>query len=172
MDKPTLPSDDFMDELAELALGSRLKRLSDRLATDAGAIYKAFDIPIQPRWFTLLALLHHHGPTTVVAAAQRLGLSQPAVSQFSQQIQSAGLLQITTTEADGRRRLLALTAKGQEQVKAMLPVWQAVQTAAVAISEEAQNNLYQAIQKAEQAIERQSLLQRTLDIYHEQHQSD
>ncbi|MCB1633894.1 MAG: MarR family transcriptional regulator, partial [Xanthomonadales bacterium] len=88
-------SGDFLDELGELALGSRLKRLADRIMADAAAIYRHLGHDMQPRWFTLLALLYRHGQCNVVEAAERLGLSQPAISQFSQQLVQRGLISST-----------------------------------------------------------------------------
>ena len=158
---------DFLDELEELALGTRLKRLSERMLTDAGKVYKAFNIEVQPKWFSLLALIDKRQKINVVEASQLLGLSQPAISQFCRQLEKEGLIVSIICENDSRRRVLTLTDVGQQQVAKMKPMWSAVTQAAQELSRELDNDIYQAIRKCEQALTRKSLLDRTLDIYHE-----
>ena len=51
----------FLNELAELALGSRLKRLSERMLASASDVYQEFGVDINPKWFTLMALLDAKG---------------------------------------------------------------------------------------------------------------
>jgi len=152
---------DFLDELGELALGSRLKRLSDRLLTEASSIYQSFGHQVQPRWFTLLALLYRREQVAVVEAADLLGISQPAVSQFSRDLEERGLLRVVFDERDGRKRFLQLTDSGRNQVDALQPMWRAVEQAAKELCEEAGSDFYPAVQKFEQALKRKSLLART-----------
>ena len=101
---------DFLDELAELALGSRLKRLSEKMLADAANIYQDFALDVQPKWFTLLALLQHKKKVCVVEAAQSLGLSQPAISQFGKQLADKNLVSFVRCNKDSRRKILTLTA--------------------------------------------------------------
>ena len=159
---------DFLDELEELALGTRLKRLSERMLADASKVYKAFNIEMQPKWFSLLALIDKRQKINVVEASQLLGLSQPAISQFCRQLEKEGLITSLVCENDSRRRVLTLTEVGQQQVNKMKPMWLAVSQAAKELSRELDNDIYQSIRKCEQAMARKSLLERTLDIYHEQ----
>lgn len=159
---------DFLDELHELAIGSRLKRLSERFISEATEIYQHFGLDIQPKWFTLLALLHKQKQLTVVEAAESLGLSQPAISQFCQQLSQQKLIDFVVCEKDARRRLITLSTRGKKSIEKMQPIWQAVQKAAEDISRENTNDLYQAIQKCELALNRKSLKQRTIEAYYEQ----
>jgi hypothetical protein len=46
---------DFLNELAELALGSRLKRMSERMLASASNVYQEFGMSINTKWFTLMA---------------------------------------------------------------------------------------------------------------------
>lgn len=161
-------SEDFLDELEELALGSRIKRLSERMLAQAAEVYKAFDLDFQPKWFTLLALIHHKEQVSINDAAERLGLSQPAISQFSRQLIKEGLITRQTCPQDSRRKLLTLTEQGHEQVEKMLPMWRAVKAAAAEICTQFDNDFYQSLKKCEAALNEKSLLQRSLDFYNEQ----
>lgn len=155
---------DFLDELAELALGSRLKRLSEKLQADAANIYREFDLNVQPKWFTLLALLHHKKQVSVVEAAQYLGLSQPAISQFCKQLADKELVSFITCSEDSRRKVLRLSDSGQARVDLMLPIWRAVEVAAQQICTEFENDFYQSLRKCERALQNKSLQQRTLEV--------
>lgn len=159
---------DFLDELGELALGSRLKRLSERMQADAAHIYEHFELDIQPKWFTLLALLHHRGEASVVEAADLLGLSQPAISQFCRQLTARGLVATEPCRADSRRRLMRLTPEGETQVRQMQPLWKAVRQAAEQLCTELENDFYRSLQKCERALEQKSLFQRAMEAHRDQ----
>ena len=108
---------DFYDELGEMALGSRLKRLADRMTAQAATVYETQGFAIEPRFFPLTQLLVRHGDTSVSDAAKRLGISQPAVSQICKQMEAQGWLAQKIDRVDGRRRFLSLTAAGKRRAK-------------------------------------------------------
>lgn len=162
--------EDFLNELGELALGSRLKRLSEKMLSEAAIIYRQLDIDVEPKWFTLLALLHQKQQITVVEAAESLGLSQPAISQFCLQLVKKGLVELKVCSKDSRRKIISLSSKGNEQVEQMLPLWHAVNMAAKELCTEADNNFYAALCQYEQALTQKSLVTRTLEFYYENQQ--
>lgn len=158
---------DFLNELAELALGSRLKRMSERMLADAAQVYHHFGMRIQPKWFTLLALLDKKQQVSVVEAAEYLGLSQPALSQFCRQLNAEGLLEIKLDPQDSRKKIIQLSVQGHAQVQLMKPVWRAVDKAAQELSTELDNHFYQSLCLFEQAHTKKSLFERTKDhFYH------
>ncbi|GBL06294.1 bifunctional helix-turn-helix transcriptional regulator/GNAT family N-acetyltransferase [Glaciecola sp. KUL10] len=156
---------DFLDELKELALGSRLKRLSERLQAQASFIYKSYGLDIQPKWFTLLALLDKRASITIVEASDALGLSQPALTQFSRQLEGQGLVFIRVSDSDSRKRELALSPKGKSQINAMRPIWAAVEQAAIELCSQKSNDFYQSILSFESQLHQSSLIERTHLIY-------
>ena len=159
---------DYFDELGEVALGSRLKRLSDKLMGDALDVYKYMEQDIQPKWFTLISLLHQKKSVSVVEASEFLGLTQPCISQFSKELIKKGLVKASPDANDLRRKILSLTKEGQKKHNNMKPVRKAVREAAVSLCEEAENDFYQAIKQFEKALSKKSLYQRTIENYHEQ----
>ena len=124
---------DFLNELAELALGSRLKRISERMLASASDVYQELGVSINPKWFTLMALLdakdNNEQLLSIVEASDLLGLSQPALSQFCKELQDEKLLNIIKDPADSRNRILILTPKGRKRVREMKPIRKAVQQA-------------------------------------------
>ncbi len=151
---------DFFDELGELALGSRLKRLADRMTAQAAAVYQMQGFAIEPRFFPLTQLLVRHGDTSVSDAAKRLGISQPAVSQICKQMQAQGWLAQKSDPGDGRRRLLSLTATGRRRAKSMGFMWDAVNDVAIDLCMTTGVDLVRAIANLEHALEQRSLAER------------
>jgi len=158
---------DYFDELGEVALGSRLKRLSDKLMGDALDVYKYMGQDILPKWFTLISLLHEKKSVSVVEASEFLGLTQPCISQFSKELIKKGLVKASPDKNDLRRKILSLTANGKRKYKNMEPVRKAVRKAAISLCEEVEQDFYQAIIQFETALSKKSLYQRTLEKYHE-----
>ena len=162
-----IESNDFLDTLGEVALGSRLKRMSERLIADASQIYKLNGLEIQPKWFTLLSLLSHQEQVSIVEASARLGLTQPAISQFSKELISRELIQCQVSARDSRRKILMLSKKGHQLVDTMRPVWLAVEQASKQLCSHAGNDFLDRVKIFEQAFNEASLLQRTLSIMQE-----
>lgn len=61
--------------------------------------------------------LFHHGPSSVNALADHLGITKAAVSQLLDQLISAGLAVRSENPEDRRRKLIDITEKGHELVK-------------------------------------------------------
>ena len=75
---------DILDELGALALGSRLKRLSDALFQDGARIYQAAGQGFEPRWFPVFVYLYRKGPTSITELAQRPWRFSPGNQQDCQ----------------------------------------------------------------------------------------
>jgi|GEM_PF-109403 len=156
-----LVSEDFLDTLNELALGSRLKRLAERLQGQAAEIYQAYGLDIQAKWFTLLALLDQKDQVNIVEASNALGLSQPALTQFCKQLKAAKLVDILVDKQDSRKKIIQLTGLGKQSIADMKPIWRAVESAAIDLCEETDNQFYVSLLAFESALNRSSLIERT-----------
>src|ERR1700754_2943582 len=104
---------DIMVDLGELFLGSRLKRLAERLQADAARVAQAAGLSIQPAQFPLLAAIDRYGPLTIGEAVEALGVSQPAVTRTAGSLIDIGLLVASRDDADMRQKTLALTETGK-----------------------------------------------------------
>ncbi|WP_299199821.1 GNAT family N-acetyltransferase [uncultured Amphritea sp.] len=118
---------DYMKSFGSLSLGSRLKRLSDRLVQDVNQLYQSQGINLNPTFFPLFNILHQQGAMTVTEAAERLGVSHPAISKIARKMQQEAWLSKTADPADERRQLLALTVKSEALLEQIAPVWTAIQ---------------------------------------------
>jgi DNA-binding MarR family transcriptional regulator len=114
---------DFVKSLGALTLAHRFHRMMNRLLDEHEAVYRSLGLPIKPRWISTLLLLEGHGPLAVTDIAERLALTHPAVNQLARDIAAAGLVTDAKDKADGRRRLLRLTAKAVELLPTLKRVW-------------------------------------------------
>lgn len=117
-----------MKQFGILALGSRLKRLSDYLFAEVQQVYVRRGIPISSTYFPILRLLQERGALSVVEVADKLGISHPAVSkQVAKMIQDR-LLEKVGDSKDQRRSLLHLSEQGTEAMVGVEPVLTAIRT--------------------------------------------
>jgi len=100
---------DFYDRVGIMALGSRLRRLGDRLAEDAVTIYGLYGTELQPRWFPVFYLLAERGEESVSAIADEIGHTHASVSQILREMVDAGYAKLRKQKADGRKTFVALS---------------------------------------------------------------
>lgn len=118
-----------LNDYGGLLMGSRLKRLSEALYAGVDEIYREQGIRLSSRCFPILFLLRDNGALSITDLAGRLGQSHPALSQMSRKLLAEGVVAERTDAKDERRRLLALSKKGQALMERLGPVWKAVEGA-------------------------------------------
>lgn len=111
--------EDLLRQLAHLTLGSRLKRLGDRLQADVQRLARAEGIAVPAALFPTLAALDRHRELTVNGLAQRLGVAQPGVTRNLARLEALGLVSSATPVRDQRMRVVSLTRKGTALVARM-----------------------------------------------------
>jgi len=167
---------DIVDQLGELALATRLKRLSERLMKDVSQIYGDLEEDFQARWFTLLYALANGAerrqdrattrrslrpsPRAITDLAQALGLSHPAINQIAAQVIRRGLVKQARDPRDERRRLLLLTPRGRNLVKRLEPVWEEIRQANADLLAEAGVDLLGDLERIEIALDASSMAER------------
>jgi DNA-binding MarR family transcriptional regulator/GNAT superfamily N-acetyltransferase len=125
---------DILAELGPIFLGSRLKRLGERMQAGAARVIVDAGLPVQPAHMPLLAALDREA-MTVGQLAEAVGSSQPGVTRGVGQLVALGLVQ-STTGTDQRRRMLSLTVDGRAAMaRIKLRIWPRVGNAAAAMCE-------------------------------------
>lgn len=148
---------DFINELGLLALGSRLRRLSDRIMASGMEIYSSREIDFEPRWFVLYRLLASRGPLTVGACARALGQTHAAVSQTVRAMSEQGIAVSHRDPKDERRRLLELTDQGRALAPKMAEVWDDIEGSVQDLVSYGGVDILAAIEGIEQALDVASL---------------
>ncbi|GAA3992320.1 MarR family winged helix-turn-helix transcriptional regulator [Mucilaginibacter dorajii] len=148
-----------IDESGILAISTRLQRLADTLRKDGVLIYKANNIDFEPKWFPVIYTLHFKPVLSVVEIANEIGYTHPSTISLLKELEKEKLIRSKKDKADERKRLIMLTAKGQELVERMKPVWEIIKSAAAELTN-TQNNLMKAIAEVEEQISEQSFFAR------------
>lgn len=155
---------DLVADLGHLFLGSRLKRLAERLQADAAKVHKAMGIEAQPAEVALLAALDRFGPLTVSGAVDALGVSQPAVTRTATGLVERGLIASETSDEDQRQKVLKLTRTGRALVaKAKKAAWPAIDDAVRALCEPLEGSLLEQLAGLERQLTERTLESRALD---------
>lgn len=148
-----------IDESGILAISTRLQRLADTLRKDGVLIYKANNIDFEPKWFPVIYTLHFKPVLSVVEIANEIGYTHPSTISLLKELEKEKLIRSKKDKADERKRLIQLTAKGQELVERMRPVWEIIKAAATELTD-TQNNLMKAIAEVEDQVNQQSFFAR------------
>jgi DNA-binding MarR family transcriptional regulator/GNAT superfamily N-acetyltransferase len=151
---------DILSELGELALASRLRRLSERLMKDVSRIYKELDIDFEARWFPLLYALSRHSPMPITLLADSLSLTHPAVNQLAGEMLKHGLLRASKDRKDERKRLLRLSPKGREILGRLEPVWELIRQATGEVLSSTEHDVLQDLDAIEKQLDDQDMYSR------------
>lgn len=104
---------DHRASLGALGFTYRVRRLADRIVDAGRRFSETAGVPLEPNWHALLLYLDDHLPVAVTEAAAALRISHPAVIEMTRRMEARGLVTTASDPADGRRRVLALSAQGQ-----------------------------------------------------------
>lgn len=143
-----------------LALGSRLKALSETLYDAADAVYRERGIAIESRWFPVLRLLHDRGVLSVTEIAREIGQTHSAVSQLTARLERDGWLTRAADPNDSRRALLALTARAETELRRAKPVWRGIGDEVTDDLGRAEHDLLKALEAFEARLAQQPIADR------------
>jgi len=148
---------DLFDTLEELALASRLKRLSDRLMADMAEIYREANAEFKPRWFTVFMALDRQDNQNITELARLLGVSHTAVNKIVTDLVLHGMVAKTRDPNDERQMKISLTGKGRDTRRELDELWKGVKRANAELLEEAGTDLLGDLRKIESALDRRDM---------------
>jgi len=150
---------DILADWGHALLGSRLKRLGDRMQAGALRVMADAGLDLQPGQVPLLLALAD-GPASIGALAERIGTSQPGITRAVGQLGREGHVR-SAAGRDQRRRLIALTDQGQIAVARLkAEVLPRVGRAAASICAGLNGSLLDQIAAVETALANRSLAER------------
>jgi DNA-binding MarR family transcriptional regulator/N-acetylglutamate synthase-like GNAT family acetyltransferase len=115
---------DVIADMGPVFLGSRLKRLGERMQAGALRVLAEAGITVQPTHMPLLTALDRCDAMTVGQLADAVGMSQPGVTRSIGQLVEMGFVATDRMEGDQRQKALSLTPEGQAlMARARAIVW-------------------------------------------------
>jgi DNA-binding MarR family transcriptional regulator len=158
-------ADDIVAELGHLFLGTRLKRLAERMQSDVQRVAAAAGLAIQPSQYPVLAAIDRHGALTVGEIAEALGISQPGVTRNVARLVELGLVETRRDDRDQRHKSLALTPAGSAAMEtSKRVVWPRIDMAVAAMCESVSGSFLDQVTAIEHALDERPLDRRAADL--------
>ncbi|MBV7257076.1 bifunctional helix-turn-helix transcriptional regulator/GNAT family N-acetyltransferase [Pacificimonas sp. WHA3] len=159
-----MPTTDLLRDNEYLFLGSRLKRLAERMQADVVRIAEAAGLPLQPSQYPVLAAIDRHGPQTVGTLSAALGLSQPAITRIVSKLVKMDVLK-RERGADRRQVTVSLTADGEKMLEqSKLAVWPPIEQAVRVLLDDLPGAFLTDIRSIEDRLTEKSLELRSREI--------
>ncbi len=154
----------FYDDIGEMALGSRLRMLSEVMTKDAQQIYGLYNLELKAKWFPVFYFLSEEKKEkSITEIAKKIRHSHPSVIKIVQEMSNAGIVSQKKDKIDGRKNNIILTKKGSDISTQMTASYIDVNAAIKKTLLQTKHNLWIAIQEFEYLLDQQSLFSRVLD---------
>ncbi|WP_369025007.1 GNAT family N-acetyltransferase [Qipengyuania sp. RANM35] len=152
---------DVVAQMGPAFLGSRLKRLGERMQASAAQVIADAGIPLQPGHMAAMAALRT-GPKTIGQLADASGTSQPGMTRTIGQL--AKLRMVADVECDDQRsRMIGLTAEGTRTVNLIASdVWPRVGMAAEQILDRLEGDFLRQLAVIEESLSEASIAERAM----------
>ncbi|MGY4539508.1 GNAT superfamily N-acetyltransferase/DNA-binding MarR family transcriptional regulator [Mucilaginibacter sp. UYNi724] len=154
---------EFYNQTGKMALGSRLRRLSELITEQAGKVYGLYDIDMQPKWFPVFYALSKGEEKSITQIANEIGHSHPSVSTIVKEMLKKNLVQESLHKADGRKNYITLSSPGLAINERIQSQYADVNAAIENALAETQYNIWKAIEEWEFLLEQKDLLKRVQD---------
>lgn len=156
---------DYLDNLGLLALGTRLKRLSDTIMIDGFELYSKTGIDFDPKWFPVFRLLSEKEALGIMEIAERLNISHPYVIQLVKSMEKKGVVSNVKDTSDKRKRSVALTVYGLELLDKVRPLWEDIENTIENLLRDTQNEIFTNIINLENSFKERGFMDRVLDTH-------
>lgn len=154
---------DFFNQIGKIALGSRLRRLSEHMTDNAAQVFKMYEIDMKPKWFPVYYSLANGEEKAVTEIATEIGHSHPFISKIIQEMSKAGLIQEKKDKKDGRKSIVKLSAKARPITQKINDTYADVNAVLDEILGETRHDLWKAIDEWEHLLEQKPYLKRVVD---------
>lgn len=154
-------TDDIVQRKGYLTLGSRLKRISERLQGEVQSLMDSYDVPIQAFQYPVLASIDENGAMEIGQLARTLGVSQPGVTRSVAQLAERGFVELAIGERDKRSRIVSLTDAGRNIVNhGRASIWPEIEFCLHEILTDQSGSLLDHLDRLEKGLNDGSFLQR------------
>ncbi|MDL2407417.1 MarR family transcriptional regulator [Rhizobium calliandrae] len=145
--------EDVVKSLGFLCLGSRFRRIGERLQADTQQIMGELGVSLQSAQYPFLAAIDRGGPLTIGELAQAVGISQPGATRTVSQLLELGYVDMQASAEDQRRRLVSLTPEGQELVDySKRSVWPRIEQAVIELCGESSGPILEQLAAIEDGL--------------------
>lgn len=151
---------DFYNNTGKMAIGSRLRRLSEQLTDQAAKVYALYDVDLQPKWFPVFYVLSSGSEKSITQIAQEIGHSHPSVSNIVKEMIKQNVAKKGSKNNDGRENNVMLSENGLKINERIQAQYLDVNAAIENVISETHNDIWKAIEEWEYLLEKKNLLER------------
>lgn len=108
-------ADDYIRSQGSPFVAHRLRRSSELIVNQVGAMFDRQQLSVPPRGASMLLVIDGEAPIGVIDISHRLQLSHPLIVRMAQRFHDLGLITMVKDTGDARRKQLAPTAKGRAE---------------------------------------------------------
>lgn len=150
----------LFNKVGKVALGSRMRLLSENIMEDAKKVYQMYGVDLKPKWFPVFYILSKENEESVMAIAKAIGHSHPSVSKIVREMVKHGIVEEKKDKKDGRKSVLKLTAKGKAEAERIEEQYIDVNSAVENTIGEMTHNIWKAMEELEFLLDQKSMLLR------------
>lgn len=122
--------EDIVRKIGYLALGTRMKRIGERLQAESLHIAEQAGAGVLSSQYPFLRAIDEIGPLTLGELAAAVGITQPGATRSVGQLVRLGMLTMDTDTNDKRIRIVSLTAAGRREIElAKREIWPRIEAA-------------------------------------------
>ncbi len=134
------------------------------MAQDARRLYAELGLDIEPGWHAVFLMLREEDRGLGVShIARALGIAHPSASALVKQMTERGYLLARDDPADGRRRIVRLSAKAKRALPELDRVWSACGRSMGNVIEETGLDVLGMVTALEAALDRRAMDERTME---------
>ncbi len=157
--------EDVVRAFGFLTLGTRLRRIGERLQAHTQRIMEDMDVPLQASQYPLLAAIDRLGPLTIGELADAIGITQPGATRTVAQLVELGILESEQAPDDQRRRIVSLSKEGRRLVaNAKRDVWPRIRDAVADLCGDLDGPLLEQLAAIEDGLAAQPLQRRVVKV--------
>lgn len=150
----------IIDDLGELAIGLRLKRLYDAFARDVVKVYHDNQLNFEAKYFGLFYIINYHKEASLTQIADELNLTHAGVIHLAKELENLGYIESVRSSSDSRKRMLKLSTKGIEALPDFERVWANIKQLNQQLFASTENNLMLAVNETEELLRQKNYYQR------------
>lgn len=152
---------DIVDSLGLLALGTRFKRVGERLQNEVAVILAERNLDIAAAHLVLLTAIDRNGPMSIGDLANVLGIAQPGVTRAVGQLIESGHVRFDRQAGDRRVKIVTLSESTKALIaEAQATLYDPLELAVTELCDSLPSGILQAIAAIEQRLDNSPLIRR------------
>lgn len=158
---------DYLQEIAEIGMGSRLKRLSEYMMRETQIVYDYYNIDFDPYLFPAFKIIINNNGVTNKEINNHLKTTQPATTQAVNKLLKKKLIFVKADKIDKRKKNIFLSDKGKKFADCVSPIWKSIEDTIIQLTTYQSNSLVEHITILEQKFSKKSFSEVIINTYNQ-----